>query len=249
MATPPESADGHWEPAWIYVPNGTHLSDSRATPGANRNILRDDATNRLKGPTESIPMDDFGNPQKAHYQPHNDPPLAAIVVNAAVTAAVPVIINALIYNIDWTSIAHRAHTGAKGAASSLRRHAHHARKRVRRRHRAEQACHQPGSNLAEIDQPKTTISGDEYQAIVQSIVVAEAFANWQRQYLTQVTIDETKLRPGLGTAVKLFLGGRTSELSPHQIHLLDEFFSKKPVSTSQLLPNPTHHDPPKPCDL
>lgn len=45
--------DDEWFPREVRIPKGTHLSDSRNTPGAERNLLREDGTNRLLGPTES----------------------------------------------------------------------------------------------------------------------------------------------------------------------------------------------------
>ncbi|TFC87440.1 hypothetical protein [Cryobacterium sp. TMT4-31] len=69
--------DDEWFPREVRIPKGTHLSDSRDTPGAERNLLREDGTNRLLGPTESrevksdvfassSPTPDAGSPDYGH---------------------------------------------------------------------------------------------------------------------------------------------------------------------------------------
>lgn len=50
--------DDEWELRWVRVPQGTHLSNSRATPGRERDLLREDGTNKTLGPTESIAADE-----------------------------------------------------------------------------------------------------------------------------------------------------------------------------------------------
>src|SRR5262245_36864311 len=46
-----------WQLRRVRVPKGTHFSDSKETPGAERELLREDGTNKLLGPPESFPVD------------------------------------------------------------------------------------------------------------------------------------------------------------------------------------------------
>ncbi|MFI1950346.1 hypothetical protein ACH437_00540 [Streptomyces xinghaiensis] len=46
-----------WHLRFVRIPEGMHLSDSKDTPGIDRDLLREDGTNKLLGPTESFPAD------------------------------------------------------------------------------------------------------------------------------------------------------------------------------------------------
>ena len=41
------------------IGEGRHLSDSRSTPGAKRGLVRDDATNKLVGHADFVPVEDW----------------------------------------------------------------------------------------------------------------------------------------------------------------------------------------------
>ncbi len=45
--------EDEWVRREVRIPRGTHLSKSRDSEGAERDLLREDGTNRLLGPTES----------------------------------------------------------------------------------------------------------------------------------------------------------------------------------------------------
>ncbi|QYG93452.1 hypothetical protein HC251_14160 [Iamia sp. SCSIO 61187] len=45
--------DDEWELRFVRVPRGTHLSKSSETPGVERDLLREDGSNKLLGPPES----------------------------------------------------------------------------------------------------------------------------------------------------------------------------------------------------
>lgn len=50
--------DEEWQLRRVRVPKGTHFSGSKDTPGAERELLREDGTNKLLGPPESFPVDE-----------------------------------------------------------------------------------------------------------------------------------------------------------------------------------------------
>ena len=58
----------------VRVPEGTHLSQSSETTGAERALLRDEATNELVGPPELFPVDDddFSTDRCDHCEPEDD---------------------------------------------------------------------------------------------------------------------------------------------------------------------------------
>jgi hypothetical protein len=47
-----------WPLRWVRIPEGTHLSKSKDIPGVERDLLREDGTNKLLGSTESFPADE-----------------------------------------------------------------------------------------------------------------------------------------------------------------------------------------------
>lgn len=97
--------DDEWQLRYVRVPKGTHLSDSRASAGVERDLLREDGTNKLLGPTESVAADsaslyassgDYAAGGSGAMEPSFGVQLVAEAVDALVAA------------IDWDAVFDRA---------------------------------------------------------------------------------------------------------------------------------------------
>ena len=99
--------DDEWVRREVRIPKGTHLSKSKDSAGAERDLLREDGTNRLLGPTESrsVEEDDLHRAYPYESVPSPDSgepelPLLAGLAEAAITGFV----NGLVESIDWEAV-------------------------------------------------------------------------------------------------------------------------------------------------
>lgn len=63
--------EDEWVLREVRVPKGTHLSDSKETPGAERTLLREDGSNKLLGPPEARPVEDADLLSAYPYTPYS----------------------------------------------------------------------------------------------------------------------------------------------------------------------------------
>lgn len=237
-AEPPSSPDGQWKPTWTFVPYGTHLSESRSTEGANRSLLRDDTTNRLRGPAESIPMEpsaDSSGPAQ-----HGDSPSATeILIAAAATAAVTTIVVTLVKRIDWNAVADGTRSRFKGATKSFRRSERRTRKGSHITSRTESEQPSEEDTSPEIAGPVITASRAQVKAMFESILAADAYASWQRENLARVQIDESEFSPELLAALNRTLQSGVGLLSSTETALIADFLSEDATSAHEILAIPS----------
>ena len=75
-----------WQLRSVRVPKGTHLANSKGTPGAQRDLLYTNGTNALVGPAESVPVDkeEGSSPDYEYAQSDEDGPgLGAAIAGLA----------------------------------------------------------------------------------------------------------------------------------------------------------------------
>ena len=218
---------------------GMHRSRSTGTPGYERDLLRDDDSNEVRGPTESrAPTDDdlhdalgYGPQRGDDYSRDGLSPgqqLAADVLSQ--------VISELIASVDWGALAR------KGLGE--------VRKRLRRSQRrtndastpqvlpARSAAVEPpgarGPTGGEVAEPELIMTSDEYRERALSALAAEAYAKRQRELLANARVEDEDLTPELAAAVQLMLEGNTESVDDLTMAAVAEFFKMQPDRPSPL---------------
>lgn len=215
---------------YVRVPKGQHLSDSRDTDGWGRDLLRDDGTNELRGPAESLPVDEdelrerlgVRSPDGEESSTDEDrlspgqQALADVVLH---------IIDEVLEQVDWDAV-------FAAVWPAVRR----APRRVfdRLRFGKARAAQQPGwgvgkttgeVNVAAVESPRSidrptsrvVMSSEEYRRLLLEIMAAEAFASKRRTLLSNVVVDDRMITPELMNSMRLVLDGRALELSDTEV--------------------------------
>lgn len=199
---------------WVRLRAGTHRSGSRATPGYDRDLLREDDSENLLGPTESRPADideivrssSSASPprptplQELHYQlgyaiMEALEPYIARGVDAAVDAAV------LGISRLW-----------KWAASGPHTETAPVRKCKTQPLTSEVAPFEPDATAVQ-DKPEENsfqpqrMTAEQYKALLLSALLADQYAARARQMLSSVRVDDAALPAELEIAVRAALEG------------------------------------------
>ncbi len=220
-----------WEPRLVRVPKGAHRSVSHDTPGADRELLREDGTNKLLGPPESIPFDPYGY-QDLDQQPPPEPdkewelsPDVQEVVNA---------LGALLGEAAWAySVKTAKHVGpvVKQKASAFgNRLRKGSRSAVRQAGSSELVSHDAGSSN-EIEAAAGTTEVEmtlaEFREGCRRLLLAEQYLAQMKDLLSRASIADGDLSPELDAAIKAVLEGNTVALDEQSFAILMSFLAKE----------------------
>lgn len=244
--------DDEWELRRVRVPKGTHLSKSTDSEGAQRDLLREDGTNKLLGPTESMAVeeDDLDRAYSSENAPSRDSgepelPWAAQLVSD--------VIEEVVESIDWEAVFE--HIVAPAAKRTKDRVANRLRSTFRRTKTEIVEFVPEGSPTSSTqvdtqDDDATFVLGrDEYRQTVIAVLAAEAFAARQREFLANARIAEDNVPEELVRAVTLVLEGNASSLAADELEGVMKFLEEKPA-VAQPYPLPrvpetgNPHEPP-----
>lgn len=215
-----------WQLRRVRVPKGTHFSDSKDTPGAKRELLREDGTNKLLGPPESFPVDEnviygvyayetgsSGRTDGRELSPAQQAladAIAEVLETVIKEAVIPVVKQVIAPAIKrkLSEIAKRPRSTTR-AANRLSGTTESAA--VTATPRA--AC---SSNEVDavVEEPSVSMSSAEFRERFIAALAAEAFAAEQKRILSNARIEADDLSPELKSAIKLVLSGNA--------YLLDE---------------------------
>lgn len=218
--------DDDWELRWVHVPEGTHLSNSRATPGRDSDLLREDGTNKNLGPAESVAADGealFAVPSDSSGSPNRPGgPEPTWVQQLAVD-----VITDIAKAIDWEAVFEQFVAPAiKRQSTKVRERVRSAIGRIRRRPRADTAALPSGAPtvILETSEDGTGVgmSSAEYRERVVSALAAEAYAAWQRGMLANARVEDD-LDPELVRAVELMLRGNLISMDEQTLLAVMEF--------------------------
>lgn len=241
---------------WVYVPEGTHLSNSRATPGRERDLLREDGTNKTLGPPESIAADEEALVGVRSDGPNSPSGSGGTELSWAQQLAVGVIAD-VVNAIDWEAVFEQFVAPAiKRQSAKVGTHVRSAVGRINRRLRSDTAALAPNAEpdgLYRPDNgPSLSMSSEEYRERVVSALAAEAYAAWQRGILSNARIVDD-LDPALMHGVELVLQGKVASIDEETLVAVMEFLdgsrtaadplqlsrSEDDVETPRLRPLPT----------
>lgn len=223
-----------WQLRWVRVPEGTHLSDSKASKGAARDLLRKDGTNKLLGPTESFLADEdvlYG----VHSHEMNSPSVSGgreLSLGQQVAAdVVAQVVAQVVAAVDWESFFKQ--TVAPAIRRKMGKTAERFRSAIGR------ADSRPGTEIAALSPdapgasskevgtavtaPMFSVSSAEYREHVIAALAADAYAAWQREMLSNARIEDGDLAPELTSAIKLVLEKNTSSLDEDALAAVMKF--------------------------
>lgn len=212
-----------WYLRWVRIPEGTHLSDSKDTPGVERDLLREDGTNKLLGPTESFAADEDALHRVHAYE--TDSPRGADVRElslaqqwlADLTAEVlDTVAREVVVPVFKEVVAPAIKRKFSGIAKSLRSTTREARGQAGTTELAVLTATPPADSSKEVDtavvEPRISMSSAEFRERLIAARAAEEFAAEQRRMLSNARIEDDDLPPELKGAIQLVLEGNASLL-------------------------------------
>jgi hypothetical protein len=209
------SDGGRWEPRYVFIPEGTHISKSRGSSGRDRDLLRDDETNELRGPAESIPADEADWLGPPAFDP---PPNGSRDGRNPWAEGLGDLLGELLNDLveehgGWGVVIKRSASRVRRTTSKL---STHVRTRVRRTAGPIVAVAPEekddgtatGHDLTAAPEPQFRMTSDEYRARAQMMFAADAFARQQREILANSIIENPDAPPEVLAAVqRVVLGG------------------------------------------
>jgi hypothetical protein len=210
--------DEDWQLRWVRVPEGTHLSDSKGSAGAERDLLREDRTNKLLGPTESVPADIDEIRGARGHEPES--PRRARELSPAQRARADTIVDLLEIVIDDVVVP----VVREVVVPAIRRKLSEVTKNLRSSTKPSRGQVAPAQHdglperpraepSADIDvvvaKPTIAVSGAEFRARLLEALAAERYAAAQRRMLASARIEDHDVSPELERAIKLVLEGNT----------------------------------------
>lgn len=161
----------------------------------------------------------------------NDPPAAEPsfgeqLVDAAVAGAVEALVDA----IDWDAVVEKAAVVLKRTKVRMVKRLHSALRRADNRPGMDAvavAADIPEDSLEEVSPavkaPEFRMSSAEYRERAKAVLVADAYAAWQREMLSKALIDDEEISPELLSAVRHVLEGRMSSLDEGELAAVMEY--------------------------
>lgn len=182
---------------WVRRREGTHRAGSRETPGYDRDLLRENGTENLLGPTESRPanIDEIIRSHTSAMPPR--PTVAQQIAGQVVSNIMDALRPHIMHGVD---IAVDTKLGVPKVVEWAKRKAEQRRIEVRNPSPSASARLDavPAKATSDIDDETGTlevqmpsVTADQYQAALHSALEAEQYAAQMRQVLAQVTVRES----------------------------------------------------------
>lgn len=218
---------------------GTHRSSSRETPGYERDLLRENDTENLLGPTESRPAN-IDEIIRSHT--HGVPPrptaaqqIAGQVAMDIMDALRPHIMHGVDVAVDTKLGIPKLVKWAKTKAEQRK-----AEARNQSPSTSAQLDAVPAEGTADIDDEtrtlevrKPSVTAEQYQAIQLSALRAEQYAAHMRQMLTKVAVRDGAL-PVEGT-IRAALESPASSIDEATLRRLVELLNSSRTSDGELM--------------
>lgn len=181
---------------WTRLREGTHRASSRETPGYDRDLLRENGTNNLLGPTESRPanIDEIIRSHTPASPSH--PTLAQQVVGQVVSDFMNALTPHIMHGVD---VAVDTKLGIPKAVEWAKRRAEQRKSKVRSPNPpfGAQLYAVPAKETSDLDDEsdtlesqKPSVTAEQYQAALRSAIEAEEYAAQMRQALAHVKVRD-----------------------------------------------------------
>ncbi|MEV4548573.1 hypothetical protein [Nonomuraea wenchangensis] len=198
-----------------------------------RNLLREDGTNKLLGPAESCPADEGALRRVQAYEP--DSPRSADVrelspAQQALADAIAVVLEIAVREVVLPY-------AREVAAPALKRKLSAITKSLRSKTRevgtpagtavltlTSTPPTDPSREVdAAVEEPITSMSSAEYRQRLIATLAAEAYATDQKRVLANTRIEDGELPPELRRAIMLALDGNSSSLDEETLAVVTKF--------------------------
>lgn len=225
-----------WQLRRVRVPKGTHFSDSKDTPGAERELLREDGTNKLLGPPESFPVDEDAMLGVHEYEP--DPPRstdarelspAQQAIADALAKALETVTRELVVPAFKDFVAPAIKRKSSEIAKSLRSAIREARGKAGSTELTVLTVTPPADPSKEVDaaveEPGISMNSAEFRECVMEVLAADRFAAQRKRVLANARIEDDDLPSELTSAIKLVLEGNASLLDEETLAVVVKFLA------------------------
>jgi hypothetical protein len=189
--------------------------------------LREDGTNKILGPTESIPADDDDRYEDDIYETNSlsDP---GTEEPSWVSQLAVELVTELISTLPWDEICEKI------VAPAIERKMVTIRKRVRstigrlRGRALTLDAHADSSEEVDIlvEAPSAHLSSAEYRERALAALLAHEYAAWQREILSKAYIEDGDLPPELTSAIQLMLEGTIASLDEDTLAAVMKFLTE-----------------------
>ena len=228
----------HEELRWEKVPDGAQRSRSTATPGYERDLLRD-RSGKLLGPTESRPasVDDLHPRSRATAGSDFRQQAAEAVLDAAITVLTPYVRRAVEFGVEsgFNGVTRLVGWAKRKAAERKSpadlREVDEAAEIVE----AEIVIDDESVPGSELDEALPPLTGEEYRARFLAALAAERYAAQEKRRLARVNVADDALSPELKAALRAALESRAPALDDETLAMVVEFLDGSQTSGGQYL--------------
>ncbi|MFJ5698998.1 hypothetical protein [Arthrobacter sp. NPDC093139] len=233
-----------WQLRRVRVPKGTHFSESKDTPGAERELLREDGTNKLLGPPESFPVDEaamFGAHAYAPDSPRSTDtrelsPTQQAIADAIVDGGAWVLreVAAPVFKeLVAPAIKRKSSEIAKSLRSAIREASGKAGSTELAVLTATPSADPSKEVDAAVEEPGISMSSAEFRERVIEVLAAERFAEERKRVLVNARIEDDDLPPELKSAIKLVLEGSASLLDEETLAVVVKFLAGARIAVGE----------------
>ncbi|MDX3672334.1 hypothetical protein [Streptomyces europaeiscabiei] len=237
-----------WHLRWVRIPEGMHLSDSKDTPGAERDLLREDGTNKLLGPAESFPADEdvllrvhaseMDSPRGVDVRELSPAQQAIVDAIADATAeALETLVREFIVPVLKEVVAPAIKRKMGGIAKNLRSATKETSGQPSATELADLTATPPTDPSKEVDaaieEPRINMSSTEFRERLRAALVAEEFVAAQKRILSNASIEDDDLSPELESAIKLAIEGNASVLDEETRAAVVKFLAGDQVTVGE----------------
>lgn len=235
-----ELNDENWQLRLVRVPRGTHLSDSKKSPGRESNLLREDGSNRLLGPTESIPVDldeilgtSIDQPEYEARLEQQLTPRQQVAADA-IKHVIGVVFEEVVVPVVRDFVAPALRQKLAQMVETRR-----DKKAVRSQQAAAEAfvapeaeqekCDGTVEDSSDVRDQPIPMGSAEFRERLLEALAAERYAAMQRNFLAHVVIEDEDLEPELARAIQLVMGGTHVALDEQALTALAAFLQGAPL--------------------
>ena len=236
----PGNSEDEWELREVRRPQGTHRSRSTETPGADRELLRENGTNRNLGPSESRAVDEEALRQR--YQGDgvrygskvSMPPHELTTGQRALLEAITVVVREVVVPVLRDVAVPAAKT--KLSEMAERRRAKALQRGIvdaqsEKADDVEVSGQQtkdevPAAPEVEVAEPVIEMRRSELSAAQLELRITEEYADRLRWLLAHAVVSEEDSSPELEQTLSAVLEGRADELDEEEEETVAEFISR-----------------------
>lgn len=226
--------EDEWVLREVRVPKGTHLSDSKVTPGAERTLLREDGSNKLLGPPEARPVEDADLLSAYPYTPYSpsEPEDEGLTpaqkeLADALTEIITEVAREIVLPLVRDVLAPALRVKINDLALRIRTKSIEVYEKARSGKQVPALTPESETGSSEVattqDQPRIAMSVDDFREYFLRAMAAEQFAAQLKQLLLTVRVQDVELSPELQQAIQLALEGNMTALDEDMLVAVVEF--------------------------